>query len=420
MKKCSGGLSSYNQSNHLLNYKSTIEKLITMTNYLNESLDLFEYTRSMRRDFHRNPELGFHEARTASIVARELNNFSLEVKTDVGKTGVVALLKGTRPSPVILARFDMDALPVNEETGADYASLTPGIMHACGHDAHIAIGLTVARMLSSHRNEIAGTVKFVFQPAEEGLGGAEAMIADGVLLNPTPDLSLAMHVWNEKPLGWLGISAGPVMSASDAFQMRITGKGGHGAAPHQTIDPVLASAHVVTTLQSIVSRNLNPLQSAVVSITMIHGGEANNVLPASVELKGSLRSFEQEVRKQLIERFREISTSVAEGLGCQVQLDFKRISPPVYNDPVITQRVQKITANLLPESTIDSDARSMGSEDMAFMMDQIPGCFIFLGSANASRGLDAGHHHPRFDFDEEILPRGAALMATTITEFLST
>jgi amidohydrolase len=278
--------------------------------------------------------------------------------------------------------------------------------------------LTVARILSAHRNDIAGTVKFVFQPAEEGLGGAEAMIADGVLLNPIPDLCLAMHVWNEKPLGWLGITAGPVMSASDVFQMRITGKGGHGAAPHQTIDPVLASAHVITTLQSIVSRNLNPLRSAVVSITMIHGGEAHNVVPSSVDLKGSLRSFEPEVRKQLIERFRDISTSVAEGLGCQVQLDFKRISPPVYNDPKITQRVQKIVTNLFPESVIDSDSRSMGSEDMAFMMDQIPGCYIFLGSANASRGLDAGHHHPRFDFDEEILPRGAAIMAATISDYL--
>lgn len=393
-----------------------------MTNFLTDSLKLFEYTRAMRRDFHRYPELGFRETRTASIVARELSELGLEVTTGIGKTGVVALLKGVRPGPVILARFDMDALPINEETGADYASVTPGIMHACGHDGHIAIGLTVGRLLATcyaQRHELAGTVKLVFQPAEEGLGGAEAMLADGVLMDPKPDLTLAMHLWNEKPLGWLGITPGPVMSASDVFNMRITGKGGHGAAPHLTIDPVLASAHVITALQSIVSRNLNPLESAVVSVATIHAGEAHNVLPSVVELKGSLRSFDPGVRTQMIERFRQISTAVAEGLGCQVKNDFKRISPAVVNDPTITQRIQQIAANLFPESTIDMNERTMGSEDMAFMMEQIPGCYIFLGSANAARGLDAGHHHPRFDFDEEVLPRGAALMAATITDFLS-
>jgi amidohydrolase len=268
-----------------------------MTDYLAEANELFEYTRQLRRDFHAHPELGFQEVRTAGVVASELKDLGLEVTPRIAETGVVALLEGNKAGPVVLLRFDMDALPITEETGAEYASQTPGIMHACGHDGHTAIGLTVARLLRNHRRELAGTVKLVFQPAEEGLGGAERMVAEGVLENPRPDLALSLHIWNDSPLGWLGIVKGPVMAASEVFTVTITGKGGHGALPHLAVDPVLAAAHTITAVQSIVSRNVPPLKSGVVSFTALSGGEAFNVIPNTVQLKGTIRTFEQGVRE---------------------------------------------------------------------------------------------------------------------------
>src|SRR5512139_2496390 len=208
----------------------------------------------LRRDFHRYPELGFREIRTAGIVARELSALGLEVSTGIAETGVVALLEGARPGPVLLLRFDMDALPISEETGAEYASQTPGIMHACGHDGHTAIGLTVAKILHAHRDQLAGTLKFCFQPSEEGIngeeiGGAEMMMRDGLLDSPKVDMMLALHIWNEEPLGWLGIAGGPMMAGAELFTVKVTGKGGHGAIPHAAIDPIVASAHIVTALQ---------------------------------------------------------------------------------------------------------------------------------------------------------------------------
>ena len=270
-----------------------------MPNYLLEAETLFPYTQTLRRDFHQHPEIGFQEVRTASIVARELRELGLEVSTGIAETGVVAMLEGERPGPTALLRFDMDALPVTEETGAEYASLTPGVMHACGHDGHTAIGLTVARLLHAHRDELAGTVKLVFQPAEEGLGGAKRMVAEGVLANPRPDLSLALHLWNDKPFGWIGVTPGPAMAASGRFQITITGSGGHGAAPHLTHDPVVAAAQIITALQTIVSRNVRPLDSAVVSVTAIEAGDAFNVIPSTAVLKGTFRTYRPEVEALL-------------------------------------------------------------------------------------------------------------------------
>src|SRR4030043_1834840 len=203
-----------------------------MHNYLNEAKELFEYTRRLRRDFHQHPEIGFNEYRTANIVAKELSEMGLKVKTGVGKTGVVAILEGNTTGPVLLLRFDMDALPILEETGADYASVNNGVMHACGHDGHVAIGLTVARILVKYREKFSGTVKFVFQPAEEGLGGAVSMIAGGILQSPKPDVALALHIWNERPVGFIPIVPGLAMAAADTFEIRIIGKGGHGGSPH--------------------------------------------------------------------------------------------------------------------------------------------------------------------------------------------
>jgi amidohydrolase len=319
---------------------------------------------------------------------------------------------------VALLRFDMDALPIGEQTGAEYASLNPGVMHACGHDGHTAIGLTVARLLNTHRNELAGTVKLVFQPAEEGLGGATRMIEAGVLQNPQPDFSLGLHLWNEKRLGWLGVTSGPTMAAAEIFRLRVVGKGGHGAVPNLAVDPVVTAAQIVTALQSIVARNVSPLQSAVVSVTTIHGGDAFNVIPSQVELTGTIRTFDPVVRQRILERFHQVVVSQAEAFNCQIEVDIQSITPAVINNPKVAARVQSVAGDLLPESELDTHYSTMGSEDMSFFMQEIPGCFFFIGSANPEKGLDSAHHHPRFDFDERALPRAAALMATAATKLL--
>ncbi len=389
-----------------------------MTNFLDDAQSLYEYTRDLRRDFHRHPEIGFKEIRTANIVAKALTDLGMEVKTGVGQTGVVALLEGKAAGPVVLLRFDMDALPIQEQTGAEYASLNDGLMHACGHDGHVAIGLTVARILNDHRNELNGTVKLIFQPAEEGLGGAESMIMDGILQDPKPDIALGLHVWNEKPVGWIGIVPGPVMAAADTFNVRITGKGGHGAVPNLTRDPILAAAQVIGALQSIVSRNVSPIKSAVVTVASIHSGDAFNVIPAKVELKGTIRTFEPEVRDVVLRRFHEIVENIAKAMECEVSLDIKSITPAVYNDPEITAKVQKVAGNLLPNHQLDFKSITMGSEDMAFVLQQIPGCYFFIGSANSEKNLAAPHHSSKFDFDESVLPTAAGLMASSAMEFL--
>jgi amidohydrolase len=378
----------------------------------------FEYTRSLRRDFHQHPELGFQEVRTAGIVARELSALGLEVTTGIAETGVVALLEGDSPGPVVLLRFDMDALPIQEATGAVYASQNPGVMHACGHDGHTAIGLTVARLLNEERRRLAGTVKLVFQPAEEGLGGAERMLAAGVLENPKPDLSLAIHLWNELPLGSLGISPGPVMAAAEIFKLRVIGKGGHGAIPDLAVDPLIATAQIISAVQSIVSREVSPLQSAVISITSVHAGETFNVIPAEARLQGTIRTFDPQVRERVLERFQQILYGVAQALNCQVELDLQGLAPAVTNDPQIAGRLAELASQVLPSGEIDQNYRTMGSEDMAFLMQTIPGCFTFVGSANHAQGLDAGHHHPCFDFDEEAMVRASALMAAAASDFL--
>ena len=261
-----------------------------MNPIIEEVQELFPYMQARRRDFHMHPELGFQEVRTAGIVADELRALGLEVHTGIAETGVVAILRGEHPGPVLLIRFDMDALPIQEENEAEYASQNPGVMHACGHDAHTAIGLSVARILNAHRGDIHGTVKLVFQPAEEGDGGAERMVAEGVLENPRPDRCLALHVWNSQPSGWLGITPGPVMAAAETFHVKIIGRGGHGASPHRTVDPLYAAAQIVTALQSIVSRNVAPMDTAVVSVTAIHSGTTFNVIPQTAELQGTIRT----------------------------------------------------------------------------------------------------------------------------------
>jgi amidohydrolase len=373
-----------------------------------------------------HPELGFREIRTGGIVARELEALGLEVTKGVGKTGVVGLLEVAKPGPTLLLRFDMDALPIIEDTHAEYASQTEGVMHACGHDGHTAIGLTVARMLHAHRADLAGTIKFCFQPSEEGhngeeVGGAEMMMRDGLLDHgPKVDMTLSLHLWNEKPLGWVHVAKGPVMAGAEQFKIKLIGKGGHGAVPNATIDPIAAAAQVVSAAQTIVSRNVGPLETAVVSFTMLHSGTAFNVIPQEAMLEGTIRTFDPAARLKVLERFDGIVRGVASAMGCQVEMDVKRLTPALQNADEVTASVQETARRVLPDADhYNAPYLTMGAEDMAFMQEKVPGMYFFVGSNNKARHLDYGHHHPKFDFDEEALVRGAALMAAAAADILS-
>ena len=377
-----------------------------MTDYIHEARNLFIYMRGLRRDFHQHPELGFKEFRTAEVIAHELTALGMEVTVGIAGTGVVGILEGEQPGKTILLRFDMDALPITELNETSYASQNPGVMHACGHDGHVAIGLTAAKLLASHRNEVRGVVKFVFQPAEEGLGGASGMISEGVLENPKPDYCLALHLWNEKPVGWVSIVPGPLMAGAELFQVVIQGKGGHGALPHQTHDPVIAATQIVSALQSVISRNVSPLQTAVISVTYFHAGDAYNVIPQTAELRGTIRTFDTEVRDLVIQRFNEIVHNISIAMGCTETTELWSLTPALVNHPTIAASVEEIIRHHKP-TFIDTKSLTMVSEDMAEFLTRIPGCFIMVGSSNEEKGLSFAHHHPRFDFDEEALVNGA-------------
>ncbi len=390
-----------------------------MNEILDQVNEIFPYTCALRREFHRHPELGFQEFRTAGKILSELNHcdgFSIQSK--IAETGIVATLSSGKPGRSILVRFDMDALPVTENTGAEYSSQNNGIMHACGHDGHMAIGLTVARLLSEHHQDLNGDVVLLFQPAEEGLGGALRMIDEGVLDTVKPDVALGMHLWNEKPLGWLGISDGPVMSASETFLVTIKGKGGHGGKPHESVDPIVASAAVINALQSLPAREVHPLDSSVISVCTIHAGEAPNVVPGEVTLSGTIRTFQRETRDLVLKRFREIVSGVAQAHRCQAEITIEKISPAVQNDPEIAEVMRQTARVLFPEAELDDNYQTMASEDMAFFLQEVPGCYSFVGSANPEKGLDAKHHQPDFNFDEEALKAGAALIIGAIKNLL--
>ncbi|MEM6281576.1 MAG: amidohydrolase [Chloroflexota bacterium] len=387
-------------------------------NFKTEADALRDEMIARRRDLHQHPEIAFEEVRTAGIVAEELNNLGMEVQTGVGKTGVVGILEGDSDGPTVLIRADMDALPVYEQNSTDYISQTNGKMHACGHDGHTTMSLAVAKMLSAHRDKMRGRVKFVFQPAEEIAAGAAAMIKDGVLESPRPDVSLGLHLWNYLPLGKLGVATGPVMAGSNSFTITIRGKGSHGAMPQDALDPIVCAAHVITGLQTITSRNMDPLEGAVVSATQIHAGHANNVIPMEATIGGTTRSFKPEVRQLLETRLVEITENIAKAMGCTATVNFTEGTMPVSNDAEVAMQVRDAFTDIVGEDAFVMDERAMVGEDMSFLMDDIPGMFFFVGSANDERELNYGHHHPRFDFDEDALPLGAALMARAAASYV--
>jgi amidohydrolase len=383
-----------------------------------EALNLREETIATRRDLHRHPELGLEEIRTSSIVADTLRSLGMDVQTGVAETGVVGLLRRKKESPVLLMRFDMDALPIQEDTGVDYASENPGKMHACGHDGHVAVGLSVAKLLAAHKDVLEGTIKFVFQPGEEGAGGGQKMVAEGVMENPKPDFSLAMHVWNQNPLGWYGLNPGPTMAGAEIFFVKIKGVGGHGAAPHNTVDPLVAAAHIITALQTITSRNVNPLDSAVVTVGKLTAGSAFNIIPQEAYLEGTVRTFKPEVTEMVNQRLTEIIEHTARAMGCEAEIELIKVTYPVINHPQLTALISDVVRDVDPGAQVDPSFQTMGSEDFSFMMQELPACFMMVGSANVKKGLKYDHHHPKFNFDEECLPKAVGILAESAIRIL--
>jgi amidohydrolase len=385
-----------------------------------ELADLIE----VRRDLHRHPELGYRETRTAGIAAERLRALGYEVRTGVGKTGVIGLFNGdggdsASSARTLLLRADMDALPIEEDTSAAYKSEAPGVMHACGHDGHVAIGLGAARRLAVSPHGWRGTVKYVFQPAEEGGQGALAMIEQGLLENPRVDAAFGLHLWNDLPVGTIAAASGTVMAAVDEFEITIEGRGGHAAMPHLAADPVPCAAQVITSLQSLVSRGVDPFEPLVVSVTSLRAGEAFNVIPERAVLRGTVRTTGGRLADEIPRRFTELVSGVASAMGCRATVDYERRSPPLINEAAMAELVRSAAADVVGAKSVSDTTRSMGGEDFAFIAERVPACFAFVGSRNTAKGLDAPHHSPRFDFDEEALLIGVALAERVALRYLT-
>ena len=363
---------------------------------------------AIRRDVHAHPEQGFKETRTSDLIERKLKGYGIEVKR-VCETGIIGLIRGGRPGPTILIRADIDALPVIELNKVPYVSKTRGVMHACGHDDHIASALGGARTLAARRKSFAGNIKFMFQPAEEGPGGARPMIDAGLLENPKVDHAFALHMWNDLPVGQVGVRSGPVMASADEWVLTVKGIGGHGAAPHQTVDPVVVASHIVVALQTILSRNVDPVKCAVVTVGQITSGNRFNIIPAEAKLVGTVRALEEGVRLMVKRRIKEIAENIAKGLGATAVLDYDDGYPPTVNDAKACEMVRKAAAAVVGANNVVEQDITLGAEDMSYVLQKVPGCYWFLGSANRKKGLVHPHHSAMFDFDESALPIGSEI-----------
>lgn len=374
---------------------------------------------AIRRMLHQWPELGFQEERTAALVAEHLRGMGLEVKTGVARTGVLGVLCGGRKGKTVLLRADMDALPVSEATGAPYASQTPGVMHACGHDGHTAILLTVAKLLAQQRDRLAGMVKFAFQPAEEiPPGGAKGMIEEGILENPRVDAVFGLHLWNGLPVGKIGVEGGPIMASVDRFEVVIKGVGSHGAYPHLGVDPIVAGSQVISALQTVVSRETPPLASVVVTVGRFQGGTAFNVIPSHAELSGTVRTIDNEFRQSMPKRIERIVRGVTSAMRAECDFTYEFGYPVTVNNPEMAQFVHRVAAGIVGEANVVAAGMTMGAEDMSYFLEAVPGCYLRLGSGNAEKGLVHPHHSALFNFDETALPVGVELLTRTTVEFL--
>ncbi len=360
---------------------------------------------ALRRDIHREPELGFDTEKTAQKVLDALDGLPLQIQTGVAQNGIVATLVGENEGPTVGLRADMDALPITEETGLPFASEVDGKMHACGHDGHTSMLVGAAHALSGMRDSLNGTVRFIFQPAEEGGGGGGVMVEEGVA--DGLDSIFALHLWPGLPFGTVATKAGPIMAAADAFEMEVRGTGGHGAMPHLSADAVVVAAHVVTALQTVVSREVDPVEPAVLTVGEIGAGTAFNIIPEKARLGGTVRTLNEDLRERMPERIEAVAQGVARGMRADAHLDYTFSYPVTRNAAGAAGHVLKTAGDLFGEETVLELANpSMGAEDFAYFLEKVPGAFVWLGVGRDVSGL----HTPQFAFDEKILPRGSALL----------
>lgn len=387
--------------------------------YIKAAREIKEDMVRWRRDLHQHPELMYQEHRTAEIIASVLGEIGLAVWSGLAGTGVVSLLEGKKTGRTVGLRADMDALPIQEATGLPFASVNKGVMHACGHDVHMALLLGAARILSRSRDKLNGCVKMIFQPAEEGGAGAEAMIKEGVLENPPVDAILATHVCPELEVGQVGIMPEAAFASSDTMQVEYRGPGGHGAHPETTRDPILAAAHLVVATQSVVSRNVSPLESAVVSFGVFQAGTAHNVIPNRVLLRGTVRCMDSQVRGELKQRIQELSEKIAQAFGVENNFQYIQGVPVLQNNPAITRWIASLFERMLGKENVMLQRPTMGSEDFAYYLQRKPGAIFRLGCAPPGQAGRLFVHTDSFDVDEETLVYGGALMAAAAMEYLS-
>jgi amidohydrolase len=374
---------------------------------------------SLRRDFHMYPELGMQEHRTAGIIENYLRGLGLEVKAGIAETGVVCVIEGNGPGKTLMLRADMDALPLDEKNDIPYCSRNEGLMHACAHDGHMAILLALAKLLNNRRNEFSGKIKLVFQPAEENAAGAFFMINEGVLENPDVKAALGLHLFTSIPIGFVGIREGVAMSCADIFSITINGKSGHISQPEKGIDAIHIAGHVITSLQSLISREISPQAAAVVHIGMINGGTANNIIADRVALSGSVRTFDDKIRTHIEDRMGGIVNNIAAAFRGTSSFNYLRGYPGLKNDKTITQLVKEVAGSVLGPEKIITPEPIMGSEDMSFFLEKVPGCFFFVGAGNKEKGLNHPHHNEFFNFDEDALVIGAEIMARAAFSYLN-
>ncbi|HUI28782.1 MAG TPA: M20 family metallopeptidase [Candidatus Acidoferrales bacterium] len=399
-----------------------IEKILSI------SRKSFSEIVKLRREFHQYPELAFQELNTGKIVANELEKLGIRVKNGVGKTGLVGILDGDPPAVskmrirdrrVVALRADMDALPINEESDVPFASKNPGKMHACGHDAHMAMLIGAARILSELKTGLNGTVKFIFQPSEEkNPGGAPSMIKDGALSNPDVDVIFGQHMTTELTVGKFGFKAGPLMASADEIYITVIGKGGHGASPHKTIDPVIIAAQVISSLQNVISRMRNPLEPSVLTIGSIHGGSATNVIPDEVKLSGTFRAMNGNWRKKGLSLIRQTAEEVAKGFGGKCKVEISNGYPVLVNSENETSLARESAKKLFGEKSTVEMNPVMSAEDFAYFLQETPGTFWWIGAGNKKTGATASIHSSKFKIDENALMHGSALLAFLTMQYL--
>ncbi|WP_053955514.1 M20 metallopeptidase family protein [Inediibacterium massiliense] len=379
----------------------------------------FEKMKELRHEFHMHPELAFEEYETSRIVAEELRKLGIEVKTNIAKTGVVGLIEGKYPGKTVLLRADMDALPIDEEAEVSYKSRVKGKMHACGHDGHTAGLLGAAMILNELKDQIHGNVKLVFQPAEEDDGGAKPMIEEGVLENPKVDAAFACHLMGFVPKNHIMVKYGPMMAAPDKFVFKVIGKGGHAASPHTCVDPVMTSVQAINNMQSIISRRLNPVKPAVISFCTIHGGEGHNVIPNEVEVSGTIRTFDEEIREWIPKTMEEILKGICLGCGASYTFKLTKHFPPLINHDNMTDLVKASAQKIIGEENIlIGKEPSMGGEDFAYFAQEVPSAFFFVGIAQDEQN-PIQMHHPKFSWKDENLLISSQILSQISIDFLN-